>query len=186
MSDQRDFTTARYWVRTVHEVPTRNAGPTRYELVLFSADAHVPHTMVTTLDQWKAALCQRAAVSPTPSLITWRHTKFGHELVSIQLNDVRPLIERLIPHDGDFGTSGWVLCQAPTCVVSVQGIPRGEANFVDPQTNQHWHTACVEAARAENLERRRSALSVRGTDVSSSAHDVDITTPVAVPIHHGD
>lgn len=148
MNGQADFTTARYWVRHVFETPTRDAGPTRYEVSLFSADEHVPHTIVTTLNQWKASLCQRAVNYSAPSLVTWRKTKFGHELVSILPNadDERPLIARLIPHDGYFGLSGWALCQAPTCVAPESGISRGERNYIDPTTNQHWHVECYEAA----------------------------------------
>lgn len=177
MSDQRDFTTARYWVRQMFETPTRHAGPTRYEISLFAADAHVPHTLVTTIDPWKASLCQRAIALSAPSLVTWRKTKYGHELVSIHQTDERPLLERLIPHDGYFGMSGWVLCQAPTCVCPEIGISRGERNYVDPKTNQHWHVECYEVTKG--LESGAAFESARERSVDDSVHTVGAAPAVS-------
>lgn len=184
MNGQADFTTARYWVRHVYELQTRNAGPTRYEVSLFAADAHVAHTLVTTLDQWKASLCQRAEQSHAPILVTWRKTKFGHELVSVVPTDDRPLIDRLVPHDGYFGMSGWVMCQAPTCVCPEIGISRGEKNVVDPKTNQHWHVECYEAAIVA-VEGGRPQVSgeipVAGA-VGNSADDTTTAAPNLEPV----
>ncbi len=55
----------------------------------------------------------------------------------------------LEPHDGEFGISAWVKCDAPTCVYADSTEPgwfairAGEWHFYDPHRYQHVHLKCA-------------------------------------------
>lgn len=57
---------------------------------------------------------------------------------------------QLTPHEGDFGMSTWVRCEAPQCLHEGEGagwfaIVAGQRCFYDPQRHQFTHRDCGEA-----------------------------------------
>lgn len=57
---------------------------------------------------------------------------------------------QLVPHNGDFGTSAWVLCEAPKCLHEGSGagwfaIVAGQRCFYDKTKHKFTHRDCGEA-----------------------------------------
>ncbi len=56
---------------------------TRYDVLAVPAQGD--QMFVSTVNQWQAALCQRARDTATPVRLTWKDGRYGRELVDVQL-----------------------------------------------------------------------------------------------------
>ena len=79
--------TEAYYVTNVCRVPTRQPGLMQYQIYLQAIAPDVPDTIVTTVNNWRAALCQRALETHARVVIGSRETKYGYEAITVVLDE---------------------------------------------------------------------------------------------------
>jgi len=62
----------------IHEAPTRNAGVTRFSVILSSGEE------VTTVNPWYATLAKNAHETKTPVIVRTKKTKYGDQIEAIE------------------------------------------------------------------------------------------------------
>jgi len=65
-------------IETIREAPTRNAGVTRFSVILSSGEE------VTTINPWLASLAQEAHETKTPVIVRTKKTKYGDQITAIE------------------------------------------------------------------------------------------------------